>query len=143
MSKPLSFKESLAAWRAMAENVAARLDEMPQLKESQAALLALVERSEELLALASHHEAKLREVNHLKAVAFGEGRDLRNQLAAGLQGALGRRDPQLAAFGVSPAPPLGRKRNRPAKAESARRAAAAAQAAADDSARAGGGSPVN
>jgi hypothetical protein len=85
----------------------------------------------------------LREVNHLKAVAFGDGRDLRNQLAAGLQGALGRRDPQLAAFGVPPAPPLGRRRNRPTKAERARRAAATSQASGDDSSHAKDRSPVN
>jgi len=89
MSKPLSFKASLGAWRTMADNLAAHLEEMPQLRDLQEALLTLVDRGEALLAEASAHEAKLREVNHEKTVVFREGREVRNQLAVGLQAALG------------------------------------------------------
>jgi hypothetical protein len=142
MSRPLSFKESLVAWRAMADNVAARLDEMPHLRESQEALLALVERSAGLLALASHYEAKLREVNRQKELAFGEGRELRNRLAHRLRGTLGPHDPQLIGFGVPPSP-LDQRRNRPTRAERARHAAEAAGAAADEPAPPGDRSVVN
>jgi len=142
MSKPLSFKESLVVWRTMAANVESRLEEMPHLRELQEALLALVERSEDLLALASHHEAKLREANRRKELAFGEGRELRNRLANVLRGTLGPHDLQLLAFGVPPRR-LDQRRNRPTKAERARRAAQAGQAAADGAGREGDRSPVN
>jgi len=132
MARPLSFKESLVLWRSMAENVGARLEEMPELREVQEELLALVERSRHLLALASRHEAKLREANRQKRLAFAEGRELRNRLALLLQGRLGPHDPELLSFGVPPRP-VDQKRNRVTKAERARRAAEAAQTAADGS----------
>jgi hypothetical protein len=124
MSRPMSFKESLVTWRSMADRVADRLDEMPHLRENQEALLALVERSEELLALGKLYESKLREVNRAKVVAFGEGRELRNRLANGLRHALGDHDPKLIGYGVPPRP-REQRRNRPTKAERERRAAAA------------------
>jgi len=130
MSRPLSFKESLVVWRTMAETVGARLAEMPDLRETQEELLALVQRSHRLLALASRHEARLREANRQKRLAFAQGRKLRNKLAFLLRGRLGPHDPELLAFGVPPQP-LDQKRNRPAKAARARRAAEAAQEATD------------
>jgi hypothetical protein len=72
-------------------------------------------------------------------VAFGEGRELRNRLAFGLQGTLGDHDPRLIAFGVPPRP-REQRRNRPTKAERARRAA---EAAADEAARSSERSVVN
>jgi len=142
MSRPLSFKESLVVWRTMAENLGARLEEMPDLREVQEELLALVERSQRLLALASRHEAKLREDNRQKRLAYAEGRKLRNKLALLLRGRLGPHDPELIVFGVPPRP-LGQKRNRPAKAERARRAAEAAQETADGGGPEGGRSAVS
>jgi len=137
MSRPMSFKESLFTWRSMADHVADHLDEMPQLRESQEALLALVERSEELVALAQLYESMLREVNHAKEVAFGEGRELRNRLADGLKSQLGVHNPRLVEFGVPPRP-RDQRRHRPTKAEREQRAAEAAGrdvAVADESGR--------
>jgi hypothetical protein len=130
MARPLSFKESLVVWRSMAENTRARLAEMPEMREFQEELVAHVERSQRLLALASRYEARLREANRQKKLAFAEGRKLRNRLALALRGKLGPHDPQLLAFGVPPQP-LEPRRNRLTKAERARRAAEAAQEAAD------------
>src|SRR6476661_1533483 len=129
MSKPLSFKASLGAWRTMAENLATHLEEMPQLRGLQEALLALVDRGEALLAESSIHEASLRAVNHEKTVVFREGRELRNQLAVGLQAALGVHSERLIAFKVPPRPREIR-RNRTSRAERAQRAADAVDAGA-------------
>lgn len=104
MSKPLSFHASLAAWRTMAENLAAHLDEMPQLRGLQEALLAIVDRGQALISEAHLHESRLREVNHEKTVVFREGREIRNQLALGLQAALGVHNERLIAFKVPPRP---------------------------------------
>ena len=139
MSKPLSFKASLGAWRTMAENLAAHLEEMPQLRDLQEALLTLVDRGEALLAEASVHEAKLREVNHEKTVVFREGREVRNQLAVGLQAALGVHSERLIAFKVPPRPRETR-RNRTSRAERGERAAEGSGAKAEaETAPAGAG----
>src|SRR5436309_2959613 len=116
MSRPMSFLESLATWRSMTGHVADHLDEMPHLRENQEALLALVERSHELVALAQLYESKLREVNEAKVAAFGEGRELRNRLASGLRSKLGVYNPRLVEFGVPPRV-RDQRRNRPTNAE--------------------------
>jgi hypothetical protein len=126
MSKPLSFQASLGAWRVMAENLAAHLDEMPQLRGLQEALQAILERGEALLVEAKTHESRLRAVNHEKTVVFREGREIRNQLAAGLQAALGIHSERLIAFKVPPRPREIRRR-----AERAEQAAEAAGAEAE------------
>ena len=119
---PLSFKASLSAWRSMAGNLAAHLDEMPQLRDLQEALQAIVDRGTALIVESSAHEASLRAVNHEKTVVFEEGRELRNQLAVGLQAAMGLHSERLLEFGVRPRPRETR-RNRPSRAERAELAA--------------------
>jgi hypothetical protein len=115
MSKPLSFSASLDAWRTMADNLAAHLDEMPQLRGLQEALRAIVERGEALISEAYLHESRLRAVNHEKTVVFREGREIRNQLALGLQAALGVHSERLIKFNVPPRPREIRRRPRRAK----------------------------
>jgi len=104
--KPMTFKESLIAWRTMADIVEAHLEEMPHLKDLHAELSALVARGIALEEEGDACEARLREVSHLKTVAFAEGRGLRNRMAALLRGSLGLESERLIAFGVPP-----RKRN--------------------------------
>ena len=104
MSKPLSFSASLAAWRSMADSLAAHLDEMPQLRGLQEALRVIVERGEALISEAYLHESRLRAVNYEKTVVFREGREIRNQLALGLQAALGVHSERLIEFKVPPLP---------------------------------------
>jgi hypothetical protein len=43
--KPLTYKESIATWRVMVDNMAAVLEEMPHLRELHAALSALAARA--------------------------------------------------------------------------------------------------
>jgi hypothetical protein len=64
-------------------------------------------------------------------VAFGEGRELRNRLASGLKSTLGVHAERLIEFGVPPQPRNPR-RNRPTKAERARRATEDGGTAADE-----------
>jgi hypothetical protein len=125
MSRPLSFKESLSVWRTMADNLAAHLDEMPQLRDLQQTLLALVDRGEAVLAESLVHEANLRTANREKRTLFGEGRELRNQIALGLQAAMGVHNDRLVEFGLSPRPRDVR-RKRLTRAERARQAEEAA-----------------
>ena len=68
--KPMTFKESLIAWRTMADIVEAHLQEMPHLKDLHAELSALVARGIALEEEGDACEARLREVSHLKTVAF-------------------------------------------------------------------------
>jgi len=128
MSKPKSFKESLVIWRTMADNVAKHLEELPQLRDLQDALAAHVDRSLALQRESELYESRLREVNHEKAVAFVEGRELRNRLALGLQAVVGAYSEKLIEFGVTPRPRFAR-RHRLTNAEKAERAAAAGGAA--------------
>jgi hypothetical protein len=123
MSKPKSIKESLVTWRTMVANLAPRLDELPYLREQHATLSALVARAEKLEAQQSRYKAKLQKVNQERTDAAREGRRLRNQIAAGLQFALGAESARLIEFGVPPRPTNAR-RHRPTKAERAQRAAA-------------------
>lgn len=127
MSKPLSFSDSLMAWRSMANSLAAHLEEMPQLRGLQEALQAIVERGEALISEAKTHESRLRAVNHEKTVVFREGREIRNQLALGLQAALGVHSERLIAFKVPPRPREIRRR-RTRRAEPAQQAAEASGA---------------
>ncbi len=112
MSKPLSFKASLTAWQSMADSLAAHLDEMPQLRGLQEALQGIVDRGHALLLEASVAESRLRAANHEKTVVFREGREVRNQLALGLQAALGVHSERLIAFKVQPRPREIRRRTR-------------------------------
>jgi hypothetical protein len=102
MAKPKSFRECLVAWRSLADNLAAHLDEMPQLRERQEALAALVERGLALQTESATHEARLRAANREKVLVHREGRELRNDLACGLRAALGVHNERLIAFGVPP-----------------------------------------
>jgi hypothetical protein len=123
MSKPKTLKENLVTWRTMVANLAPRLDDLPFLREQHASLSALVARAEKLEAQQSRYKAKLQKVNQERMAAAREGRRLRNRLAAGLQGAFGPESARLVEFGVPPRPE-NQRRNRPTKAEKARRAGA-------------------
>ncbi len=123
--RPLTYKESIAAWRVTVDNMAAVLAEMPHLRELHAALSAPVARALALEEESLEHEARLRETHHARRTALAQGRALRNQLAALLRGSLGLESDRLVAFGVAP------RRRHPR-----RRRSAAAAAKAD-------GPPVN
>jgi hypothetical protein len=125
MAKPKTFKENLVTWRTMADNLAARLDEMPYLREQHAALSALVEHAEKLEARQSRYKSRLQQVNRERTAAALQGRRLRNRIAEGLKAFFGPESPQLIAFGVPPQP-QNQRRRRLTKAEKAARAAAAA-----------------
>jgi len=124
MSKPMSFKESLVAWRTMADNVAEHLDEMPHLRKLQESLAALVEHAQALLGESQLYESKLRDTNRRRMDAFVAGRELRNRLVASLQGTLGQKNERLIEFGVAPRPRHAR-RHRLTAAERAAQAAGA------------------
>jgi hypothetical protein len=127
MSKPKSHKENLVIWRTMLDNLAARLDEMPQItREQHAEFSVFLARAEKLEAQQSRYKAKLQEVNRERAAAALQGRRMRNRLADGLKGFFDVDNPQLLAFGVPPRRPPGQRRHRLTKDEKAARAAAAA-----------------
>lgn len=131
MAKPKSHKENLVTWRTMLDNMAARLDEMPQIMRDQhAEFSAFLARAEKLEAQQSRYKAKLQEVNRERAAAALQGRRMRNRLAAGLKGFFDVDNPQLLAFGVPPRP-RGQRRRRLTKDEKAARASAAAELSGD------------
>jgi hypothetical protein len=137
MAKPKTHKENLVIWRTMLDNMAARLDEMPQIMRDQhAEFSAFLARAEKLEARQSRYKARLQEVNRERAAAALEGRRMRNRLAMGLKGFFDADNPQLLAFGVPPRL-RGQRRRRLSKDEKAARAASAAAE------RSGDPSPVN
>ncbi len=132
MAKPKSVKENLVVWRTMLDNMAARLEEMPQiLREQHAAFSAFLARAEKLEAQQSRYKAKLQQVNQERTAAALQGRRMRNRIAEGLKGYFGPESPQLVAFGVPPRPE-GQRRHRLTKAEKAARAEAAAVELSED-----------
>jgi hypothetical protein len=143
VSKPKSFKENLAIWRTLASNLGARLEDLPHLRDLHAALVALLAEAEALQDEQALYAAKLRQVNHDRAVAARAGRALRNRIAYGLQGALGPESAQLIEFCVPPR--ASRARRQGATTEPGRRAAKTAtrKAAAEDVARPGDRPPVS
>lgn len=104
--RPMTYGESVVTWQAMADSVARRLEEMPQLRELHTGLQALIDRALALEAQRDQCNARLRAVNQERRTALAEGRDLRNRVAALLQGYLGLESERLLEFGVTP-----RKRN--------------------------------
>lgn len=122
------FKEKLVVWQTMVDTLSPKLADMPQFTADHAALGAIVAKARDLESRQDTALAELRDINKQRQAMIGEGTDLRDRLARGLQGVLGPKNVKLVEFGVKPRPQIIR-RKRLTKAEKAARDAALAKLA--------------
>ncbi len=135
MSTPQSFKDNLADWQALVDNLKQHLTDMPALAPDHDALAAVVTQAHMLESQQDLHIADLRDVNQQRRVTATQGRTLRSRLATGLKLALGAESERLLEFGIKPRPRVVRTQRLTSGEKAQQTAAAAAQAKARDDAK--------
>jgi hypothetical protein len=98
----ITFKKIIGDCELLISNLRPLLAEMPLLQEESNALEALVTRAKSLGNEQEILTGRLREITRLRQEAERESSDMRNRVAALLQGKLGFKNEALIGFGVPP-----------------------------------------
>jgi hypothetical protein len=102
--------KSIGTWDMLTMNVKPRLPELPQLEPTVQELDAVIFEGRVLQGVQETHRKQLRETTQRSKELERRGRNLRNRLVAGLQGAYGVESFELLLFGINPRLQTKRKR---------------------------------
>lgn len=99
---PDTLGDRLKSWRALAEGLKTRLEEVPFLQEDHTELAALVQQIDSLLTQGDVHEGRLRETVRQRALAEDRTGELYGRMVARLKGTFGKRNNVLHELGLRP-----------------------------------------
>jgi hypothetical protein len=109
-----SFADKIRSWDLRNNNLKPRLPDIPEAKDFQAQLEALIASAKTLDAEQNDLRGRLQETTRLRQETVLEGEDLKGRLAATLRARLGFKAEALLAFGLPPRRPRKRRTTAPA-----------------------------
>ena len=98
----ISFRQKFGGWKLLDNGLRPRLEEMPELVESHAQLVAIIARAEALQAETEALKGSFQKMARLRRELETAGEDLRRRIGAALQFRFGFEDETLLSFGLFP-----------------------------------------